>query len=106
MRREERFAVSKPPPIFFGVLSILLVLILVIAGIIYWPEPQSSGRGGFAPRIDWPPRYESVLHQLKDSLRPIWSNLWLPLMIIFVAVFLPILSHLVLHRRRQARSPL
>lgn len=106
MQREERFAISKPPHIFWWTLSILIIFVLVMAGIICWPEPQSSGRGGFARKIDWPPRYESVLHQLKDSLRPIWSNLWLLLMIIFVAVFLPILSYLVLHGRRQARSPL
>jgi hypothetical protein len=104
MQREESFTVSKPPPIFFGVLSILLIFILVIAAIMYLPEPQSSGRGGFGRRIDWPPRYESVLHQLKDSLHPIWSHLWLLLMILLVALFFPVLSYLVLHRKRHARS--
>ena len=113
MQREDRFAISKPPPIFYGVLSILVAFVLVMAAIRYWPEPR-------------PIRTDSALHQLKRELRSLFREvddafnafihlvhslaplvkpvlLW---MTIFAMVLLPLLSFLVLYRKRQASSPL
>jgi hypothetical protein len=93
MQRKERFDVSRPPPLFFGVLSILLIMILVMATIMYSPESQTR-------RKDWPPpRTRSPMQQLKEQLRPLWSNLW-----IILVPFIPLLTMLALRGKRQPLS--
>ncbi len=109
MQREERFAISKPPPIFFWILSMLLLFVLLIALIVYWPESGMSREGVlYELKGQFRGMFQEVADAFEHLVRSMASlvRLLLPWMAIFVTVWLPLLWLLVRHRRRQARSPL